>query len=168
MKARRLWRAAFLVLVLTPLSFVILGQFGLLKGSPPTDLGVRDGRLKAPSATNNSVSSQAALWPDAPQREAATIAPLPLLKGDGPATLDALQRLLADWPGAEVVERRPDYLYVRFTTRLMKYVDDAEFWLDPAGQVVQVRSASRLGQEDLGANRNRIEQLRVQLAALRG
>jgi uncharacterized protein (DUF1499 family) len=39
----------------------------------------------------------------------------------------------------------------------MKYVDDAEFWFDPAAGVIQVRSASSLGSSDLGVNRERIE-----------
>ena len=47
---------------------VAVGQLGMLRSSAPTDLGVRDGKLKAPSATENSVTSQAALYPDHPQR----------------------------------------------------------------------------------------------------
>ncbi len=67
--------------------------------------------------------------------------------------------------GARIVERRPDYLYVQFTSRLMRFVDDAEFWFDPAAGVVQVRSASRVGRGDLGVNRARIEAIRERLAA---
>jgi len=40
-------------------------------------------------------------------------------------------------------------------------VDDVEFWLDPVGGVIHVRSASRVGQSDFGANRARIEALRA-------
>ena len=47
-----------------------------------------------------------------------------------------------------------------FTTALMGYVDDVEFLYDPAAGVTHVRSASRLGYSDLGANRKRIEALR--------
>ena len=68
-------------------------------------------------------------------------------------------------PGAMVVSQRPDYLYATFTSRLMKYTDDVEFWFDPAAGVVQVRSASRLGHGDMGANRKRIEALRQGLMA---
>jgi len=48
----------------------------------------------------------------------------------------------------------------------MKFVDDAEFWYDPNAQVIQVRSASRVGQSDMGANRMRIEAVRAALIAL--
>ncbi|MDO9075173.1 MAG: DUF1499 domain-containing protein [Rubrivivax sp.] len=155
-------------LALLALLGVGAGQLGLLAGNPPIDLGVRDGRLKAPSPTSNSVSSQADLWPDHPQREGARIAPLPLLGSGpeaGPATIARLRQLVEGTPGARVVLARPDYLQATFTTPLMKYTDDAEFRFDPAAGVVQLRSASRLGESDLGANRARIEVLRARLAA---
>jgi uncharacterized protein (DUF1499 family) len=52
----------------------------------------------------------------------------------------------------------------KYTTRLLKFVDDVEFWFDPANEVIQVRSASRIGRSDLGVNRQRIEALRQRLA----
>jgi uncharacterized protein (DUF1499 family) len=45
----------------------------------------------------------------------------------------------------------------------MKFVDDAEFWFDSQLNIVQVRSASRIGKSDLGVNRQRIEWIRKQL-----
>ncbi len=155
---------AFALLVLLAVG---AGQIGLLAGKPPSDLGVRDGRLKAPSLSPNSVSSQADLWPDHPQREHARIAPLPLVgKGPdaGPATVARLRQLVEATRGARVVAARADYLQATFTTPLMKYTDDAEFWFDPVAGAVHVRSASRLGESDLGANRARVETLRARLA----
>lgn len=141
---------------------LLAGQLGLLQGNPPDDLGVRDGRLKPPSKTPNSVSSQASLHPDHPMRAYADIAPL-ALKGDGPATLAKIKAVVQAMPGARVVKSEPHYLYVQFTTRLMKYVDDVEFWFDPAAQAVQVRSASRVGRKDFGVNRERVEAIRAAL-----
>jgi uncharacterized protein (DUF1499 family) len=153
-------------LVGLPLLLLAAGQAGLLAGQAPDDLGVRDGRLKAPARTPNSVSSQAALWPGLSMREAATVEPLPLLGGDGPATLARLRSIAADWPGATLVTEQPDYLYVTFRTRWLGFVDDAEFWFDPAQNVVQVRSSSRIGRKDFGVNRARVERLRALLAAV--
>ena len=141
----------------------VAARLGAFSGRPPDNLGLREGKLKPPSKTPNSVSSQAALWPDHPQRDHAAIAPLPL-QGDGPATIARLAQLIESIDGARIVERRPDYLYARFTTPLMRFVDDAEFWFDPAAGVVQVRSASRVGRGDLGVNRARVEALRARLA----
>jgi uncharacterized protein (DUF1499 family) len=136
------------------------GQLGWLRGRAPADLGVKDGRLKAPSLTPNSVSSQATLWPGHPRQAAAQIAPL----AGGAATFQRLKTMLATWPGAVVVTASDDYLYAQFTTPILKFTDDAEFWLDPAAGVVHVRSASRIGRGDFGANRKRIEALRARLA----
>jgi uncharacterized protein (DUF1499 family) len=143
---------------------VAAGQLGFLQGTPPTDLGVRDGRLKPLSMTENSVTSQAALYPDHPQRKYADIAPL-ALKGDGPATIARIKAIVEGMDGAKVVKSEPDYLYAQFTTKLMKYVDDVEFWYDPAAKAIQVRSASRVGRGDMGVNRKRIEAVRAALEA---
>ncbi|SET34895.1 Protein of unknown function [Nitrosospira multiformis] len=61
------------------------------------------------------------------------------------------------------MRREPRYTYAQFTTRIVKYVDDVEFWLDPEVKVIQVRSASRLGKSDLGVNRKHIESVREKL-----
>lgn len=153
--------------VIAAVVFVVLGlvagQAGLLSGHPPADLGVHEGRLKAPSSAPNSVSSQADQWPGHPQQAYARIAPL-ALPGDRSGAMVRLKTLVEATPGAKVVKAEGDYLYAQYTTPLMKYVDDVEFWLDPAAGVVQVRSASRLGHSDMGANRKRIEALRARLA----
>jgi uncharacterized protein (DUF1499 family) len=141
---------------------VLAGQLGFLRGTAPADLGVNGGKLKRPSGTPNSVSSQADLWPDHPQAAYARIAPLALV-GDGPATLARIKAIVAATPGAQLVSEKPDYVHATFSTRLMKYTDDVEFWLDPVANVVQVRSASRLGRRDFDANRSRIEAIRSQL-----
>jgi uncharacterized protein (DUF1499 family) len=143
---------------------LIAGQMGMLAGTAPTDLGVHQGKLKAPSSSPNSVSSQADLWPTHPRRTDASIPPLALV-GDPAQTLERLKAVVLTTPGARIVEARADYLRAEFTTRLMKFTDDAEFWLDPAAGVIQVRSASRLGESDMGVNRGRIEEIRKRLAA---
>lgn len=153
-------------LLAAAITLVLAGQLGLLGGRTPDDLGVKDGRLKPPSATENSVSSQAGLYPDHPMRAYAEIAPLPL-QGDGPSTLARLRQLLQDMPGVTIVQDNDDgYLYAQCSTRWMKFVDDLELWVDPVHQVVQVRSASRVGRKDFGMNRERVEALRAGLAAL--
>lgn len=136
------------------------GQVGLLGGQPPAQLGVQDGRLPPPRKSPNNVHSQADRW--GAEFAHARIDPLPLLT-NGPATITRLRALIEATPGAVVVKAEPGYLYVQYTTRWMKFVDDAEFWFDPAAQKVQVRSASRLGDGDLGVNRARIEDLRQRL-----
>ena len=152
------------VLAVVVVGAIGAGQAGLFQSSAPTDLGVREGKLKPPSPTDNSVSSQAALYPDNPQHQAAQIAPLPL-RGDGPMTIAKIRGVVEAAAGAKVVKSDADYLYAQYTTPLRKFVDDVEFWYDPTAQAIQVRSASRVGKGDMGVNRKRIEAVRAALTA---
>lgn len=141
---------------------IAAGQMGFLQGNAPSDLGVNGGRLKRPSGTPNSVTSQADLFDAHPMRDYARIAPLPA-SGTAQASIGRLRAAIERMPGASVIEQRDDYLYARFETKLLRFVDDAEFWYDPAAQAIQVRSASRLGRKDFGVNRARVEAIRAQL-----
>lgn len=152
--------ALYIILAAIVLALVA-AQVGLLSGRQPGDIGVKDGRLKPPSRTRNSVSSQAALVPDHPQRAYATIDPLPFKEAGAAASLKALEAVLQDMPGVTIIEQRPDYLYAQAQTRWLKFVDDVEFWANPARGAIEVRSASRLGREDFGVNRKRIEAVRA-------
>lgn len=147
-------------LIALPVVLVLAGQLGFLSGQAPTDLGVQAERLKAPSLTRNSVSSQAALHPDHPQLAYAQIDPLPLL-GTPQDSMALLQRALATEPRVRIVTSNEGYLRATATTQWMGFVDDLEFWLNPTQGVIDVRSASRLGREDFGANRARLERIRL-------
>ena len=154
-----LW-IAMVTLIALPVVLVLAGQLGLLSGQAPDDLGVQAERLKAPSLTRNSVSSQAALHPNHPQLSYAQIAPLPML-GTPQDSMVLLQRALDTQPGVRIVTSKEGYVRATATTRWMGFVDDLEFWLNPTQAVIEVRSASRLGREDFGANRARLKRIRL-------
>ena len=118
-------------------------------GEPPQDIGVRDGRLIACPESPNCVSSYES-------SEEHAIAAL-----DG--NLNQVQQILVAMDGANIVEQSNNYLYAEFTSSLMGYVDDVEFLYDAANNTTQVRSATRVGYSDMGANRSRIEAIRTQL-----
>ena len=118
-------------------------------GEPPQDIGVRDGRLIACPESPNCVSSYES-------SEEHAIAAL-----DG--NLNQIQQILVAMDGANIVEQSNNYLYAEFTSSLMGYVDDVEFLYDVASNTTQVRSASRVGYSDMGANRSRVEAIRLQL-----
>jgi uncharacterized protein (DUF1499 family) len=122
-------------------------------GTPPTDIGVRQGHLTDCPSSPNCVSSQAL-------DSAHKIAPL-ALTGDLASSRSRLLALLASQPRVTVVSEENNYIHAEFTSSLLRFVDDVEFLLGP--QAIEVRSASRLGYSDLGANRARVEQLREQL-----
>jgi uncharacterized protein (DUF1499 family) len=157
---RFLW---ILVAVVVGLSAVVflLGQLGFLRGRMPSDLGVRDGRLKRPALTPNSVSSQADLYPEHPQRAYASIAPLKF-NGDTDAAMRRLVELVRNTKNMIVIAEEPEYLYAQSTTALLKFTDDVEFAMDRSAHLIHVRSASRLGRKDFNVNRARIEAIRAQ------
>lgn len=132
---------------------------GLFSGTRPDNLGVHDGRLAPPKPTPNNVSSQADRNADAQHY----IEPL-RYTGDAAQAWAALRRVIDGMPRVKVVKSEPNYLYAEFTTKLMGYVDDAEFYVDEKAGAIQVRSASRLGRSDFGVNRERIESIRAKLA----
>ncbi|MBX3587375.1 MAG: DUF1499 domain-containing protein [Ramlibacter sp.] len=143
---------------------LVAGQLGLLKGRVPSDLGVKEGRLKPPANRPNSVSSQASLYPDHRFRAYADIAPL-AYQGDGPAAFARAAQAVRALPRTVVVEQTPVYLYAQCSTRLLGFTDDLELLLDDTAKVIHVRSASRLGHGDRGVNRARVEALRAAFAA---
>lgn len=125
-------------------------------GKQPQDLGVNNGQLKACPNTPNCVSSQV---PNSDKEHA--IAPFSY---SGSAT-DAINRLKTIIEGMErstINEVSDNYLYAEFSSKIMGFVDDVEFYAPPGESVIHTRSAARLGKSDLGVNRKRTEEIRSQ------
>ncbi|MDY6783307.1 MAG: DUF1499 domain-containing protein [Cyanobacteriota bacterium] len=125
----------------------------MFAGKRPTQLGVKNGKLASCPGTPNCVNSQS----NNPQSK---IAPLP------PVAIAQLKQTIESMERTKIVKETEDYLYAEFTSQMMGFVDDVEFYRDPTENVIHVRSASRLGQSDLGANRQRVETLRQKLSQL--
>lgn len=148
-----------LAIAIVALLLIITGQAGLLKGKAPDDLGLKEGKLKRPSRTSNSVTSQADLWPDHPQLAYSSMVPFKTT-GDGSAEMKKIAEALQAIPRTIIIKQEPGYIYAQSTTALLKFTDDVEFTLDASKGIIDVRSASRLGQKDFGVNRARIEAIR--------
>ncbi|MBB5272207.1 DUF1499 domain-containing protein [Quisquiliibacterium transsilvanicum] len=157
--SRRLLARAAALLGTGLLGLLAAACAGAFSGSPPGEaIGVADGRLKpVRSQYWNAVSSFA-------DTDYHRIAPLDA-GADPRASFAELRRLVADWPGARIAGETPGYLHAEFRTPLMRFVDDVEFLLDAPAGVIHVRSASRLGRRDFGANRKRVEAIRAQLTS---
>lgn len=120
-------------------------------------LGVVNGRLRGCPPSPNCVCSQAA--DDAHRTESLSFT------GDPEAALATLRDLVGRQPGAVLIGESQHYLRFEVTTPLLRFVDDLEFLVDTKEGVIHVRSASRVGRSDLGANRRRVESIRAQYAA---
>ena len=161
-------RLLLLIVVVLGALLILAGQFGLLRGKVPNALGVTEGKLKPPSRTENSVSSQTSLYPDHPMRAYADIAPL-TYTGEATMAWAKLEQAVRSQPRTTFVTNSPSttgsYLYAQSTTFLLRFTDDVEFWQDDANKVIHVRSSSRIGRKDFGVNRKRIEAIRAAFSA---
>ncbi len=154
----RTLRRAVIVLLAVVTAVLGAGFAGLFAGSPPAGAGPRDGALAPCPATPNCVSSRAS---DPGQR----IAPI-AYTGTADAALARMVRVIAVQPGATIVVLRDGYAHATFRSRWLGFVDDVEVLADPARSVLELRSASRLGRSDFGANRARADRLAAAFASL--
>ena len=82
--------------------------------------------------------------------------------GDMEAVFARLKTLVAAMERTTVVDETDEYLYAVCRTRL-GFADDLEFRLCPEEGVIHVRSHARIGGNDQGVNRRRVEALRQRL-----
>ncbi|NEO28951.1 MAG: DUF1499 domain-containing protein [Symploca sp. SIO3C6] len=131
----------------------------MFAGRRPTNLGIQSSGQLAPCPNSpNCVNSKA-------QDSQHGIEPLNY-KSTPSEAMANLKKVIESMEGAKIIEETDNYLYAEYKSKLMGFVDDVEFLLDASTNTIQVRSASRLGKSDLGANRQRIEAIRAKLSML--
>jgi uncharacterized protein (DUF1499 family) len=74
-------------------------------------------------------------------------------------SIEQLVPVILGLEGVEVVDTRAGYLHATASSRLFGFIDDLEIHTLPASHELEVRSASRLGDSDLGVNARRLERL---------
>lgn len=126
-------------------------------GTRPQDIGVRQGRLKPCPEKPNCVNSQADIQDKIHSIEPVSYT-LPLLDEQ-----KRLKETVLGLPRTSLVKSETGYMHFEFTSLLMRYKDDVEFYLDDSVKLIHIRSASRLGTSDMGVNRKRTEEIRTLL-----
>jgi len=135
------------------------GGMSMFAGKTPTNLGVTAGKLAPCPNSPNCVNSQS---------EDALHKIEPLTYNSDPAEAMAnLKKVIESQERTTIISEIPNYIYAEFKSKLMGFVDDVEFYLEETTKTIQVRSASRLGQSDLGVNRQRIETIRAEFSQLK-
>jgi uncharacterized protein (DUF1499 family) len=128
----------------------------IFAGSRPANIGIHDGKLAPCPPSPNCVSS---FSKDAEH----FIAPLPYKSAPKDAIV-TLKKVILSFERSKIISETPNYLSAEFSTVLMGFVDDVEFLIDDTAQVIQTRSASRLGESDLGLNRQRLNAIVAKFA----
>ena len=87
-------------------------------------------------------------------------------KSDRATAKETLLKVLSVVPRTKVIEDTDNYIHAESTSRIFKFVDDVEFYFPEHENVIHLRSASRVGESDLGVNRRRMEQIRLAMQDL--
>ncbi|MCA8942888.1 MAG: DUF1499 domain-containing protein, partial [Planctomycetes bacterium] len=130
-----LWAGAGIVGV----GVLLMAVLSMASQEAPSNLGLVDGRLRDAGGRSNCVSSVE------PEESAAWVAPF-AFEGDPDAAMDRLRAALDQLPRTVVLFDGGGYLHAECTTAVWRFVDDLELLLDEERSVIDVRSASRVGE----------------------
>ncbi len=104
-----------------------------------------------------------------PQDEKHYISPY-YLEISADAAFVQIQQYLENRKDVNILEIEDgSYIHAVFTSKIMRFKDDVEFRIQKdfsSGSKVDIRSASRIGYSDFGANRKRMEEIREYLKGL--
>ncbi|MEM9014385.1 MAG: DUF1499 domain-containing protein [Pseudomonadota bacterium] len=140
-----------LLIVLVLIALGVAGFFYLgVKSKNGSALGLSNGVLSPCPGTPNCVCSEAG------EQEAFAIAPLP-------SSVWTKLPGFIEQSGGRITTQTDEYIAAEFVSSIFQFVDDVEF--RKGDDAVHVRSASRVGRSDLGANAKRIESFRAALDA---
>lgn len=111
------------------------------------DLGVKNKQLAKLSSKPNCVSSQT-------ESTSKKVKPIQY-SVSAKEQMNKVVSVVSNMPGAKIKQQTGVYLYAVFMTKIMRFKDDVEIFLDEDEKLLHFRSASRLGYSDLGVNRKR-------------
>jgi uncharacterized protein (DUF1499 family) len=140
--------SGFLLPLSVLLATLLLAACG---GNPPDNLGIRDGLFPACPEKPNCVNSQS-------NSQDHRIDPF-IYQGTPEQAHQRLLAVLQTVGGNVIPQDDGKQIHAVFTTPLLRFRDDMQFLIQPG--VIHIKSASRVGYSDLGANRKRVETLRA-------
>ena len=137
---------------------VFLASLILLTGCAGArpELGIKSGSLTPCPKTPNCVSSKAV-------EEKQYIPPL-RYEGTLQEARARLVQIVDSLKRTKILTAQDNYIRAETTSALFRFVDDMEFYFPakPTDEaIIHIRSASRIGWFDFGANRKRIERIRI-------
>lgn len=116
------------------------------------ELGVQDGKLAPCPDKPNCVSTQST--DEKNKMDSFSYS------GTEAETIAKLKDILLNRKRTKIVKEEANYIRAEEKSKLFKFVDDIEFYLDETSKTVHFRSASRIGYSDFGVNRKRMEEIK--------
>lgn len=135
---------------------------GLMSHGMTPEPGLHNGALRPCPDKPNCVCSEAY----AGKQERHDIRAVTIKDGGEDAAWRAMNEAITT-SGGSIVAEHDGYLHAEFTSPVFRFVDDLEARLDREAGVIHLRSASRVGRSDLGANRKRVEAILSKLETAR-
>ena len=146
----------FLIILASIVLIIIVAFFILgLISKKGEALGMKDGQLQACTSTENCVISETV------SGIANTIEPFSFT-GDKAAFLVKLKATVES-SGGKIITSDDSYIAATFTSGIFGYVDDFELRLTD-DNLLHFRSCSRVGRSDLGANKKRVDAIKLLLS----
>ena len=140
------------------LGFFLFLTPNLIMAGVPDNLGLKNQLLSPCPGTPNCVSSQE-------KNSQHRIQPI-TFEGSLELAKERLHRVLNSMGGTRILTQEDEYWHVEFTTQLLRFIDDVEFYFEGSQLLIHLRSASRRGYWDLGVNRRRIGTIRSKFEKL--
>ena len=131
----------------------------LILAGVPDNLGLKNQLLSPCPGTPNCVSSQE-------KNSQHRIQPI-TFEGSLELSKERLYGVIYSMRGTRIISQDVVYWHVEFTTQLLRFIDDVEFYFDESKSLIHARSASRKGYWDLGVNRRRVETIRSRFEELK-
>lgn len=138
---------------------LVLAFFAMTTNRPADGAGGEGAPAQLPPCPSspNCVSSDA---PEGSQH----VAPF-VIEGSPEKAWSTAMQIMAEWPRTTVVAEGSGMARFECRSAFFRFVDDVELQLRSDQDLIAVRSASRVGYSDFGANRKRVEGLREALQA---
>ena len=136
--------------VLLLVGLIAVVATALKSQNDPEDIGLQQGMLQPCPASPNCVCSEA----HSQSSEQHALEPIKARYGAWKKLTTIITK-----QGGVIQQDNGSYLHATFTSPVFRYVDDVELRLDEDQGLIHIRSASRVGQSDFGANRQRVERI---------
>ncbi len=140
-----------LIIIIVILLLMLAGCFvlgSMSKNEKPP--GLLSGRLSPCPDSPNCVVSE--IFDD----DSHYISPIHYPEAMAKDSLDLIKQVIQEVGGKMTIEEEV-YIAATFTSTFFGFVDDLECRIDKANHSIHLRSASRVGRSDFGANRKRVE-----------
>jgi uncharacterized protein (DUF1499 family) len=124
-------------------------------GKRPDGIGIDSSGLRGCHKSPNCVSSEA-------KDEQHAIESF-RLKRDFDVSWSLFHDEIESMPRWIIVTATDNYIHVECKSRIFRFIDDLELYFNSSNGIISIRSASRIGYSDFGANRRRVELLRREL-----